>query len=315
MTRSLAPAIALTLGLASPLSAQNGGRALADALPASAQIALEDTAPMIGLAVPIAPAIEGDVETARATGALTRTVWQVPGPLATVDQLAEPLRARLVAEGATILLDCTARACGGFAFRYATDTAPGPEMHVDLGDYRFISARKGVGTDALWTTVMVSRSATTGFFQITRISPTRPPAPTGAHAGRNPVQNTDAPLADSLTRDGRAILDGLAFETGASALGPGPFPALEALSDLLRGRPDLDIILVGHTDAEGALDSNIDLSRRRAEAVRARLISEHAIEPARLRAEGVGYLTPVAPNDTPEGRATNRRVEVIVDPG
>ena len=70
-------------------------------------------------------------------------------------------------------------------------------------------------------------------------------------------------------------------------------------------------MLVGHTDAEGSLEANRALSERRALAVVERLVASHGIAPERLRAEGVGYLVPRAPNTTEEGRARNRRVEVV----
>jgi OOP family OmpA-OmpF porin len=72
------------------------------------------------------------------------------------------------------------------------------------------------------------------------------------------------------------------------------------------------IVLVGHTDAEGALDSNIELSRARAAAVRNALVTEFGADPARIEAAGVGYLAPRAANSLAEGREANRRVEVVL---
>jgi outer membrane protein OmpA-like peptidoglycan-associated protein len=72
--------------------------------------------------------------------------------------------------------------------------------------------------------------------------------------------------------------------------------------------------LVGHTDSVGGLSGNIALSKRRAQSVRQRLIDTHGVDPSRLDAEGMGYLSPAASHLTPEGREANRRVEVIVLP-
>jgi OOP family OmpA-OmpF porin len=72
------------------------------------------------------------------------------------------------------------------------------------------------------------------------------------------------------------------------------------------------VALVGHTDAEGGLAANIDLSRRRAAAVRDRLVAQHGIAAERLSAEGVGWLAPRATNATEAGREANRRVEAVV---
>ena len=82
------------------------------------------------------------------------------------------------------------------------------------------------------------------------------------------------------------------------------------LDDLGAGR----VALVGHTDAQGSLDANIALSKRRAQAVADRLVAGHGVARAQLQAEGMGWLAPVATNLTPEGREANRRVEAVVLP-
>ena len=69
--------------------------------------------------------------------------------------------------------------------------------------------------------------------------------------------------------------------------------------------------MVGHTDNVGTMDANLKLSQARAEAVVQALVTKHAIAAARLRAAGVGPLAPVASNDAEEGRARNRRVELV----
>jgi OmpA-OmpF porin, OOP family len=68
---------------------------------------------------------------------------------------------------------------------------------------------------------------------------------------------------------------------------------------------------VGHTDKQGAYENNIDLSRRRANAVVKALAASHGVDAKRMRGAGVGTLTPAATNDTEEGRAENRRVEIV----
>jgi OOP family OmpA-OmpF porin len=119
-------------------------------------------------------------------------------------------------------------------------------------------------------------------------------------------------LAAALAAEGHAVLEGLDFGTGASQLGPGPFPALDELAEWLRSNAEARAVLVGHTDASGALEANIAISRARAQSVRDRLVEAYGIEPARLSADGVGYLSPRAPNDTEAGRQANRRVEVVL---
>ncbi|MFS8840206.1 OmpA family protein [Synechococcus sp. W55.2] len=87
-------------------------------------------------------------------------------------------------------------------------------------------------------------------------------------------------------------------------------PTLAEIAKLMRERTDLSILVVGHTDATGSFDYNLGLSRRRAEAVVNRLV-QLGIEQRRLYPVGVGFSAPVASNATEEGRAKNRRVELV----
>jgi OmpA-OmpF porin, OOP family len=88
-------------------------------------------------------------------------------------------------------------------------------------------------------------------------------------------------------------------------------PTLEQIAKLLGAQPQLNVFIVGHTDNQGAYDYNLDLSRRRAEAVAAELVKNHRIAQARLRTAGVGFLAPVGSNASESGRALNRRVELV----
>jgi outer membrane protein OmpA-like peptidoglycan-associated protein len=179
-------------------------------------------------------------------------------------------------------------------------------MHVDLGDFRFLSAQRGQGEGAEHLALLVSRSRLAGFAQRIRVSPGAAPKPT-----RLPQDQPPGPLAVQL-QGGSVVLQDLDFQTGAGGLGPGPHPALVVLADYLRANPDHRIALVGHTDASGSFEGNRALSLRRAEEVRDRLIRDHGIAPDRIEAHGVGYLVPRASNLTEEGRALNRRVEAAL---
>ncbi len=87
--------------------------------------------------------------------------------------------------------------------------------------------------------------------------------------------------------------------------------ALDEIAKLLKGEPNLKLHVVGHTDNVGGYEPNLGLSRRRAEAVVGALARNYGISAARLTPNGVAYLAPVAVNTTEEGRAKNRRVELI----
>ena len=128
-----------------------------------------------------------------------------------------------------------------------------------------------------------------------------------------PTADTDAgPLAAQLLSAGHSVLTDLNFATGAAELEEADYASLRALAEFLTGRPGARVVLVGHTDSEGDLDANVALSRRRAAAVAERLVQAYGVNPGQVSADGVGYLSPLAPNDTPEGRKLNRRVEAVL---
>lgn len=104
------------------------------------------------------------------------------------------------------------------------------------------------------------------------------------------------------------------FETDKSELLP---DAQRRLSDvakaLIQGNPEAQIVVEGHTDSRGSQGHNLELSARRAESVRTYLVSQ-GVESGRIRSEGLGFSRPVADNKSAEGRANNRRVEIVVQP-
>ncbi|MFP5404967.1 MAG: OmpA family protein [Gammaproteobacteria bacterium] len=101
------------------------------------------------------------------------------------------------------------------------------------------------------------------------------------------------------------------FETGKAQLLAPAFPELDKLAEFLRQYPDRRLRVEGYTDSVGGDSLNLDLSRRRAEAVRRALV-QRGVSPARITIQGYGKNYPVADNSTAEGRALNRRVEVVI---
>ena len=120
-----------------------------------------------------------------------------------------------------------------------------------------------------------------------------------------------ASLANDLNRTGHASVYGIYFDTGKADVKPESDAALKEIAKLLQQDPKLKLHVVGHTDNVGTLVSNMDLSRRRADAVAKVLTTKYTIAASRLDAQGVGPLAPVASNKTEEGRAKNRRVELV----
>jgi outer membrane protein OmpA-like peptidoglycan-associated protein len=105
------------------------------------------------------------------------------------------------------------------------------------------------------------------------------------------------------------------FATNESTLLPAAMIKLNEVADaLIKGNPDSNITVEGHTDSQGQHQYNVDLGKRRADAVRDQLVSR-GVAADRIKSVGIGPDRPVADNKSAEGRANNRRVEIIVEPG
>ena len=271
--------------------------------------------------LPTGPWAEGKVPIQAFEGGVTRRVWRIEGAPQTTLQILAPLRDQLVAQGFRVVLDCDTDGCGGFDFRFGTQVLPEPDMHVDLGNFRFLSAERNGAEGPEAVSLFVSRSAVHGFVQMIAVGPAAPvvdvePATAAPLPAVAPpvvaVPKTAADIAAGLDRTGSVALDDLVFASGAGQLDAGDYASLAALADWLRANPGYKVTLVGHTDVSGGLSGNVALSKARAASVRDRLIQSYGVAADRVLADGVGYLAPRAPNLTPEDRARNRRVEVMI---
>ncbi|MCX6585735.1 MAG: OmpA family protein [Acidobacteria bacterium] len=118
-------------------------------------------------------------------------------------------------------------------------------------------------------------------------------------------------MATGLAETGRVALYGIFFDTGKAELKPESAPALAEIAKLLKDDAALKVYVVGHTDMVADLAGNVKLSQARAQAVVSALEKQNGIAGARLIAFGAGPYAPVATNKTEEGRAKNRRVELV----
>lgn len=313
--RAALPTALLSLVFAAPI------HALDLSLPGSATLTREVRQDATAYFVPTAPLSDGVIPSIEAEGAFVQQAWRLDAPGLTSLQILRPLRDQITVAGYEILLDCSGQECGGFDFRFQTNVLPAPDMFVDLFDFRFLSAQTQSGGTRDFVTVLVSRVSSTGYIQVIRLAQSArnadellvkvtPDAPVVV-----PLPTSDAaaiPLAEALLIQGHVVLADLDFGTGSVSLGPGPFVSLQALAAFLKEDADHRVALVGHTDTVGGLEPNISLSRQRAASVLERLVDQYDIPRTQLEANGMGYLSPVASNRTPEGRDANRRVEAVL---
>ena len=127
-----------------------------------------------------------------------------------------------------------------------------------------------------------------------------------------PAPELPSPTVGELLGSGQTVqIIDLQFDFDSAVLTEGSRPALATVGEVLAADPSLQLLVRGHTDAQGSTDYNLNLSKRRADAVRDALITWYGISPDRIRTEGLGMTEPVATNATEDGRRQNRRVEFV----
>lgn len=285
-----------------------------------ASLVRTETSPAATIRLPDAPWAP-DRPVAPVEGSIRRSVYTLANSSRTTLQLIEPLRAELADAGYAEAFACADAECGGFDFRFQLDLIGEPYMHVDLGNYRYL-LMVHPGAEPHAVSLVASAAGRTGFLHVTEVSraefpqaePETEPDPAAPPAALVAAPSAPDPgdLVTRLTETGRFVLADLDFGTGSADLGPGPYASLATLAGWLSANPSARIVLVGHTDAEGSLDANTALSRRRAAAVADRLVGTHGASPAQIQSDGAGFLAPLATNLTEAGRTANRRVEVVL---
>jgi outer membrane protein OmpA-like peptidoglycan-associated protein len=236
----------------------------------------------------------------RLEGRVTRIAYRTkPGP--SILEVSRNFETQLAKAGFETLLACDTDACGGIPFSEAIEALPVPEMWVDGFNYHYFAGRKSDSGRETYASVIVSENNREITAQLTV-----------AELGAIENKMVDAAaMAKGLGETGHIALYGIYFDTDKAVLKPESRPTLEQIAKLLSAQPQLNVFIVGHTDCQGAYDYNLDLSKRRAEAIAAELVKSFRIAQGRLRTAGVGLLAPVGSNGSEAGRALNRRVELV----
>ena len=202
---------------------------------------------------------------------------------------------------------CKYKACGGRNFNHTMNI-----YHLtESKDFRYLAAKLPRSDEGdVYVSLYVGLSDTGGGKAFKRVITQLDVIETEALAEKMVVVDAGE-MAKAIDASGRIALYGIFFDSDKAEIKPESKATLDEMAKLLQAEAGLKLVVVGHTDNQGKLDYNMDLSKRRAEAVKQALVKGYGIEAGRLAAWGVGYLSPVASNRSDDGRAKNRRVELV----
>lgn len=194
------------------------------------------------------------------------------------------------------------------AFQGRIYTRPDGAGRVGVGDLAFIAgaadhylvASRTAGGEERWVAVLLSGSRP--FYRVEEL--TREAMEAGT------VTLDLAAMRSAISSTGRIAIYDVHFATGSATIEARSASALAVIASYLQETPGR-FYIVGHTDDTGSLETNVQLSDRRAAAVKAALVESHGVDPARLETRGVGPLSPASTNTDEAGRALNRRVEIV----
>lgn len=168
---------------------------------------------------------------------------------------------------------------------------------------RYVLAGASIPGGTVYVALLVGEEkySTTAFVQVIETKP--------LETGKMKLVSSSE-MGAALQRDNKIDIYGILFDFDRAEIKPESQPVLQQIASLLQQTPELRLEVVGHTDNMGSEAYNLDLSGQRAESVVSALTGGFAIEAGRLTSSGAGMGMPVAPNDTEDGRAKNRRVEL-----
>ena len=249
--------------------------------------------------LPLSPVADGKyAKTQHLEGKVTGIYYTTPEGRSALE-VSRNYESALKNAGFETLFDC-AKTCGDAP---PSGSVPLGECCGNYGNARYLAARlsrnSGDAYIALW--VYDSSYDIKTFLVVVEVKP--------MESGL--VTVNAASLASDITRTGHASVYGIYFDTGKADVKPESDATLKEIAKLLQQDPKLKLYVVGHTDNVGTLPSNIELSKRRGDAVVAVLSTKYTVAATRLTAAGDGPTAPVASNDSEDGRAKNRRVELV----
>jgi OmpA-OmpF porin, OOP family len=255
--------------------------------------------------LPLGPTTDKDAYTKaqRIEGKVTRFKYSMPAGRSALE-VSRSYQNALTAAGFQMLFTCAGKECFSDKFNHGyTNSTSGIWCTNCEEPMRYLAAKLSRPSGDAYVALVVEKDKYEGGTWLTIVEPK--PIGTGL------VTVNAAALANDITTAGHAAVYGILFDTGKATLKPESDPTLAEIGKLLDAHKELKLHVIGHTDNVGAVAANMALSKQRADAVVAALVAKYRVAAARLQAAGVGPLSPVATNRTDEGRAKNRRVELV----
>ena len=275
-----------------------------------------------GYTLPVGPAVKSaggqrvPSDKIALEGRVTRTLYRGPKERSTLE-IQRNYQSALESAGFEILFTCSGNDCGklfewifykDMGQRIRTTKTSGGAFDIPQ-DLRYIAAKGVAGNRTVHVSVLTAFDA--GFSKLSKQPVTLLEVIESEAMDTGMVTIDAEAMAKGIDATGHIAIYGVYFDTNSSDIKEESSPTLAEIARLLTDRPSLKLLVVGHTDNQGDYDHNMGLSGRRAEAVARALIGQYGVDGSRLRSAGVGYLAPVASNDTADGRKKNRRVELV----
>ena len=233
-------------------------------------------------------------------GRVTAIVYEAPEGRSTLEVFRNYQQA-LSRGGFQTLFACAKDECLEGRFNMPTMYEKGEWEHWGNSDPRYVAAKLARPQGDVYVAVMVAGDPAGILEYVVEVKP--------MESGL--VAVNAASLEGGLAQAGHVEVPGIFFDFNKSEVKPESKPALDEVAKMLKANPAMKVWVVGHTDSVGTLEANLKLSEARAAAVARALAADYGISATRLKGYGVGPLSPVASNKTDDGRAKNRRVELV----
>lgn len=259
-------------------------------------------------ALPLGPAIDRQTfgETLELEGAITKIHYAFPQPpIPSLYQLYKSYESVFQSDDVEVLFACFEDECGKGDEDLVRSAADQKELlngFMAFGDHAYQAVKMNAGGQDIYVALYLKQERDNVAYEL--------------HFIEVESMSTDnitlADIQEGMTTTGKQAFYGLYFDTGKSTLKESSKTELQLLADYLRDNTDTEYFIVGHTDNDGSYQSNLTLSFARAQSVVKALQEQFGLDAGKLTPIGIGPVSPVAANLTQDGKAQNRRVELVL---